>query len=75
MLYDRIKQLTDVKLGLISFVSVDTKLSSQNVAQYLGNEALKINLKLGGQNQASPTPAQSCPSPDLCQVACFQRRC
>lgn len=54
LLYDRIKHIGDVKLGLTTVVSVDTKLGRvQGRDQYLGNEALKINLKLGGRNQAS----------------------
>ncbi|KAI5854508.1 eukaryotic translation initiation factor 2C 2 [Durotheca rogersii] len=50
-LYDRIKQLGDVKYGIHTICSVGTKiakLSGQD--QYFRNEALKLNLKLGGDN-------------------------
>lgn len=53
LLYDRIKYLADVKLGFATVVSVDAKLAKSGLGQYLGNEALKVNLKLGGRNQAS----------------------
>lgn len=62
LLYDRIKQLADVKFGLATFVSVDSKVSEGNRLQYLGNEALKVNLKLGGRNQVSNFPYRSSPA-------------
>ncbi|KAF3760948.1 Piwi-domain-containing protein, partial [Cryphonectria parasitica EP155] len=54
LLYDRIKYLSDVKLGVMTVVSVDKTLKERDPryqSQYLGNEALKVNLKLGGMNQ------------------------
>lgn len=73
LLYDRIKYFADVKFGLATVVSVDSKLAKSGLSQYLGNEALKINLKLGGQNQASSNHTLSRPgyirplfSPPLC---------
>lgn len=54
-LYDQIKYLGDVKLGLATVVSVDKKIAGkpggQGRGQYFGNEALKVNLKLKGRNQ------------------------
>lgn len=51
LLYDRIKLFADVKLGVATFCSLDCKLKAPGLSQYFGNEALKINLKLGGRNQ------------------------
>lgn len=54
LLYDRIKLTADVKLGVATVLSRDVKLAESSQAQlnqYLGNEALKVNLKLGGRNQ------------------------
>lgn len=54
-LYDRIKYLGDVKIGLSTVISVDKivlgKPGGQGRGQYFGNEALKVNLKLKGRNQ------------------------
>lgn len=56
-LYDRIKYLGDVKFGLATLVSVDKKVAvQQGRAQYFGNEALKLNLKLNGRNQTVASP-------------------
>ncbi|KAI1386230.1 Piwi-domain-containing protein [Hypoxylon trugodes] len=50
-LYDRIKQLADVKYGIHTVCSVGSKITkAQGQDQYLTNEALKVNLKLGGNN-------------------------
>ncbi|KAI1497536.1 Piwi-domain-containing protein [Biscogniauxia marginata] len=56
-LYNRIKQLGDVKYGIHTVCSVGTKIAKpQGQDQYFRNEALKINLKLGGDNQlVNPT--------------------
>lgn len=54
ILYDRIKYYSDISRGIITVVSVDKKITNAN-PQYFGNEALKINLKLGGINQVSDT--------------------
>lgn len=51
-LYNRIKQLGDVKYGVHTICSVGTKIAkAQGQDQYFRNEALKFNLKLGGNNQ------------------------
>ncbi|KAI1466141.1 eukaryotic translation initiation factor 2C 2 [Daldinia caldariorum] len=51
-LYYRIKQLGDLKYGLHTICSVGSKISkTSGQDQYLRNEALKVNLKLGGDNQ------------------------
>ena len=57
-LYDRIKYLCDVKLGLATICSVGTKLA-KNEDQYFRNLALKFNLKLGGHNQEVRTQLPS----------------
>ncbi|KAI5925020.1 ribonuclease H-like domain-containing protein [Camillea tinctor] len=49
--YNRIKQLCDVKYGIHTICSVGSKIAKCQ-DQYLRNEALKVNLKLGGNNQA-----------------------
>lgn len=64
LLYDRIKHITDVKIGVSNFVSRDVKILGHGLSQYFGNEALKVNLKLGGRNQvcyefSSPSFAQA----------------
>lgn len=51
-LYNRIKQLGDVKHGVLTICSVGRKMAKpQGQDQYFRNEALKVNLKLGGNNQ------------------------
>ncbi|OTB10649.1 hypothetical protein K445DRAFT_322772 [Daldinia sp. EC12] len=56
-LYYRIKQLGDVKYGIHTICSVGSKIAKPGGQdQYLRNEALKVNLKLGGDNQVI-TPA------------------
>ncbi|KAF2969330.1 hypothetical protein GQX73_g4243 [Xylaria multiplex] len=51
-LYNRLKQLADVKYGIHTICSVGSKIAKLNGQdQYLHNEALKVNLKLGGDNQ------------------------
>lgn len=51
-LYNRIKRICDVKIGLVNICSVGNKLiDSQGRMQYFGNVALKFNLKGGGDNQ------------------------
>ncbi|KND91602.1 Protein argonaute 5, partial [Tolypocladium ophioglossoides CBS 100239] len=51
-LYNRIKQLGDVKYGVHTICSVGKKIAKpQGQDQYFRNEALKFNLKLGGNNQ------------------------
>lgn len=49
--YDRIKHLCDVKHGLINACCIGPTLK-KNQDKYFRNEALKINAKCGGQNQA-----------------------
>ncbi len=52
-LYNRIKQLGDVRHGVQTVCVVGSKLAKpQGQDQYLRNVALKINLKMGGHNQA-----------------------
>lgn len=48
-LYNRIKQLGDVKYGIHTICSVGSKIVKAS-DQYLRNVALKVNLKLGGDN-------------------------
>ncbi|ETS02811.1 RNA interference and gene silencing protein [Trichoderma reesei RUT C-30] len=51
-LYNRIKSLADVKYGVHTVCSVGTKIANpKGQDQYLRNLALKVNLKLGGNNQ------------------------
>lgn len=51
-LYNRIKQICDIKVGLVNICSVGNKLvDSAGRLQYFGNVALKFNLKGGGDNQ------------------------
>ncbi|KAI0967292.1 ribonuclease H-like domain-containing protein [Xylaria arbuscula] len=51
-LYSRIKQLADVKYGIQTICSVGSKIANERGQdQYFRNEALKVNLKLGGTNQ------------------------
>ncbi|KAI8627031.1 Piwi-domain-containing protein [Xylariaceae sp. FL1651] len=47
--YNRLKQLADVKYGIHTVCSVGSKFA-KGQDQYLRNEALKVNLKLGGDN-------------------------
>ncbi|KUI56682.1 Protein argonaute 12 [Cytospora mali] len=49
--YNRIKHICDVKLGLINVCCIGQKLR-ENDEQYFRNVALKINAKCGGYNQA-----------------------
>lgn len=49
--YDRIKHLCDVKLGLINVCCIG-QLLKKGDDQYFRNGALKINAKCGGRNQA-----------------------
>jgi hypothetical protein len=50
-LYNRIKHLGDVKYGIHTVCSVGNKIANpKGQDQYLRNLALKINLKLGGNN-------------------------
>lgn len=48
-LYNRIKQLGDIKYGIHTICSVGSKIENPS-DQYLRNVALKVNLKLGGDN-------------------------
>ncbi|KAI0117862.1 ribonuclease H-like domain-containing protein [Nemania sp. FL0031] len=49
--YNRIKQLGDVMHGIHTVCSVSAKIrKGGGMDQYLRNEALKVNLKLGGEN-------------------------
>lgn len=51
-LYNRIKHICDVKVGVVNICSVGNKLvESGGRSQYFGNVALKFNLKGGGDNQ------------------------
>lgn len=51
-LYNRIKQLGDVKYGVHTICTVGSKMAKpQGQDQYFRNVALKFNLKLGGNNQ------------------------
>ncbi|KAH7112376.1 RNA interference and gene silencing protein, partial [Dactylonectria macrodidyma] len=59
-LYNRIKQLGDVKYGIHTICSVGMKLAKETGQdQYFRNEALKFNLKLGGNNQLVEPTRQS----------------
>lgn len=49
--YNRIKYLSDVEKGVLNVCVVASKFARAN-SQYHTNVALKVNLKLGGQNQA-----------------------
>lgn len=52
LLYNRIKHVGDVKIGVHTVCVVGSKLAkAQGQAQYFANVALKFNLKLGGINQ------------------------
>lgn len=50
-LYNLVKQMCDVRLGLPNACVVADKFSKPHNEQYFANEGLKINLKLGGTNQ------------------------
>ncbi|KAI9780847.1 MAG: hypothetical protein M1839_006474 [Geoglossum umbratile] len=50
-LYNRVKFVGDVKLGIHTICVVGSKFAKNNV-QYFANVALKFNLKLGGVNQS-----------------------
>ena len=50
VLYNRIKHIGDVKLGLHTVCVVGSKFAKSQ-PQYFANVALKVNLKLGGINQ------------------------
>jgi hypothetical protein len=51
-LYNRIKRLGDVKYGIHTICTVGHKLAKERGQdQYMANVALKVNLKLGGNNQ------------------------
>lgn len=52
-LYNRIKQLGDVRHGIHTVCVVGSKIATpKGQDQYLRNVALKCNLKMGGRNQA-----------------------
>lgn len=51
-LYNQLKYLADVKHGIHTICSVRSKITGKGQDQYLRNEALKANLKLGGQNHS-----------------------
>jgi eukaryotic translation initiation factor 2C len=56
-LYNRIKHICDVKVGIMNICSVGHKLvDSPGRLQYFGNVALKLNLKAGGDNQQVDPP-------------------
>lgn len=57
LLYNRIKQLGDVELG-IQTVCVTSEKFAKAQQQYFANVALKINLKLGGINQLMDQPGR-----------------
>ncbi|PGH17512.1 hypothetical protein AJ79_01112 [Helicocarpus griseus UAMH5409] len=50
-LYNRIKYICDVEIGIHSVCVVAKKFAKPNNHQYFANVALKFNLKLGGINQ------------------------
>ena len=50
-LYNRIKFIGDVKLGIHTICVVGSKFTKDRNEQYYANVALKFNLKLGGINQ------------------------
>ncbi|KAK3642877.1 hypothetical protein LTR56_010474 [Elasticomyces elasticus] len=52
-LYARIKYWGDTKTGILTICSVGSKLANDNL-QYIGNEALKYNIKGGGINHIVP---------------------
>ncbi|KAL8782395.1 MAG: hypothetical protein Q9213_005398 [Squamulea squamosa] len=49
-LYDRIKYIADIKVGLHTVCVVEEKFANPR-PDYMANVALKFNLKLGGNNQ------------------------
>ncbi|KEY70180.1 hypothetical protein S7711_03401 [Stachybotrys chartarum IBT 7711] len=49
-LYNRIKQLGDVKYGVATVCIVGSKFAKAENIQYMANVALKVNLKMGGCN-------------------------
>lgn len=49
--YDRIKHICDVKLGLVNVCCIGKSLQ-RNDNQYFRNEVLKVNAKCGGRNHA-----------------------
>lgn len=50
-IYNRVKYVCDVKEGLLNACVVANKFAKPSNNQYFANVALKVNLKLGGQNQ------------------------
>ncbi|CAJ2501891.1 Uu.00g047440.m01.CDS01 [Anthostomella pinea] len=51
-IYNRIKQLGDVKFGIHTICTVGHKLKKEKGQDHMSNVALKFNLKLGGNNQS-----------------------
>lgn len=50
-IYSRVKYVCDIQEGLLNVCVVANKFAKSNNTQYFKNVALKVNLKLGGQNQ------------------------
>ena len=59
LLYNTIKKICDVQLGLMTVCVVSKSFTKASNAQYFANVALKINLKLGGTNHAVEGPGMN----------------
>lgn len=56
--YNMVKQLADVRYGIHTICAIESKITKvQGQDQYLRNLALKVNLKLGGDNQVVQAPS------------------
>jgi hypothetical protein len=62
-IYNTIKQTCDIQEGVLCQCVVDSKFAKQQM-QYFVNVGLKINLKLGGNNQGIPMSNFGSISPD-----------
>jgi eukaryotic translation initiation factor 2C len=59
-LYTHIKKVADRRSGISTVCVLEQKFADKN-DQYLTNVALKVNLKIGGQNQALGISTSDCP--------------